>query len=88
MGVDLILEKGEHKIEFGRAYHFEEDEDELKQLINDLRIDIILACFRNRDEGEISVTELFEELETYAGKLAMRRHINGLKQEGYKEVKG
>jgi hypothetical protein len=88
MGTNLILKKGKHWIDMGRAYHFEETEEEIIDILNKLRQNIILACFKSWDESSIAVNELFDELSEWENKLTMRRHINHLiKYEGYKEFK-
>jgi hypothetical protein len=88
MGTNLILKKGKHWIDMGRAYHFAETEEELVELINDLRMEIIIKCFQGWDDPSESVTNLFKELSELENKLTMRRHINQLvKYEGYKEYR-
>jgi hypothetical protein len=88
MGVDLTLKKGKHEIFLGRAYHYADSEAKLLGKLAGVKILIAVACTRGEEDVEDNyIIDLFNDYEEIAGKLRMRRFIDGKIEEGYKEVK-
>jgi hypothetical protein len=90
MGVDLILKKGEHKISFGRSYHYDHENNGLIKYDIEKIKSLLKYEPKNIEDlhnVDLEIDSFFDDLIDQSKTLGKKELIDCLKKEGYKEVK-